>query len=72
MKPGREVIEVNLEEWQALLERARQEPLDEESYEKLQAALRAFRLSDGLDWREGYDDQPAAGRVGKTEHGEDE
>jgi len=44
MKPGREVIEVNLEEWQALLERARQEPLDEEGYEKLQAALRAFRL----------------------------
>ncbi len=43
MKPGREVIEVNLEEWQALLERARQEPLDEEGYEKLQAALRAFR-----------------------------
>jgi len=44
MKPGREVIEVNLEEWQALLERGRQEPLDEEGYEKLQAALRAFRL----------------------------
>ena len=44
MKPGREVIEVNLPEWQALLERARQEPLDEEGYEKLQAALRAFRL----------------------------
>ena len=44
MKPGREVIEVNLEEWPALLERARQEPLDEEGYEKLQAALRAFRL----------------------------
>ena len=44
MKPGREVIAVNLEEWQALLEGARPEPLDEESYEKLQAALRAFRL----------------------------
>jgi transposase len=44
MKPGREVIEVNLEEWQALLERARQEPLDEASYQKLQAALRAFRV----------------------------
>jgi len=43
MKPGREVIEVNLEEWQALLERARQEPLDAEGYQKLQAALRAFR-----------------------------
>ena len=43
MKPEREVIEVNLEEWQALLEGARPEPLDEESYEKLQAALRAFR-----------------------------
>ena len=35
---------MNLPEWQALLERARQEPLDEEGYEKLQAALRAFRL----------------------------
>src|ERR1035441_1640617 len=44
MKPGREVIEVDLQEWQALLERARKEPLDEEGYEKLQAALRAFRL----------------------------
>jgi len=43
MKPGHEVIEVNLEEWQALLERARQEPLDAEGYQKLQAALRAFR-----------------------------
>ena len=43
MTPGREVIEVNLPEWEALLERARQEPLDEESYQKLQAALRAFR-----------------------------
>jgi hypothetical protein len=43
MQPGREVIEVNLEELEAPLERARQEPLDEASYEKLQAALRAFR-----------------------------
>ena len=44
MKPGREVIEVNLPEWQALLERARKEPLGEEGYQKLQAALRAFRV----------------------------
>jgi hypothetical protein len=44
MKAGREVIEVNLQEWEALLERARKEPLDEESYQQLQAALRAFRL----------------------------
>jgi hypothetical protein len=43
MKPGREVIEVNLPEWEALLEQARQEPLDEAGYQKLQAALRAFR-----------------------------
>jgi hypothetical protein len=41
MKPGREVIEVNLPEWQALLERARQEPLDEEGYEsELSVGLR--------------------------------
>ena len=44
MKPASEVIEVNLEEWEALLERARGEPLDEASYQKLQAALRAFRV----------------------------
>jgi hypothetical protein len=43
MKPEREVIEVNLQEWEVLLQRARQEPLDETSYQKLQAALRAFR-----------------------------
>jgi hypothetical protein len=44
MKPASEVIEVNLEEWETLLERARREPLDEASYQKLQAALRAFRV----------------------------
>jgi hypothetical protein len=44
MKSEREVIEVNLREWEALLKRARQEPLDEASYQKLQAALRAFRV----------------------------
>ena len=44
MKPEGEVIEVNLQEWEALLQRARQEPLDEAGYEKLQAALRAFRV----------------------------
>ncbi len=43
MKPGSEVIEVNLEELAALLERARKEPLDEEGYQKLQAVLQAFR-----------------------------
>jgi len=44
MKPASEVIEVNLEEWETLLARARKEPLDEASYQKLQAALRAFRV----------------------------
>jgi len=44
MKPASEVIEVNLEEWETLLARARREPLDEASYQKLQAALRAFRV----------------------------
>jgi hypothetical protein len=43
MKPEREVIEVNLPEWEALLQRARQEPLDETSYQKLHSAMRAFR-----------------------------
>ena len=32
MKPAKGQIEVNLEELAALLERARQEPLDEEGY----------------------------------------
>ncbi len=40
----REVIEVNLEEWEGLLQRARQEPLDEAGYQKLEAARRAFRV----------------------------
>jgi transposase len=44
MKPEREVIEVNLQEWEGLLQRARQEPLDEASYQKLEAARRAFRV----------------------------
>ena len=44
MKPEREVIEVNLQEWEALLQRARQEPLDEAGYQKLEAARRAFRV----------------------------
>ena len=43
MNPAREVLEVNLQELEALLERARQEPLDEEGYQKLQAVLEAFR-----------------------------
>jgi len=44
MKPEREVIEVNLQEWEGLLQRARQEPLDEAGYQKLEAARRAFRV----------------------------
>ncbi len=43
MKPRSEVIEVNLEELAALLERARQEPLDEAGYQKFQGVLEAFR-----------------------------
>ena len=43
MKPAKEQLEVNLEELAALLERARQEPLDEEGYQKLQGVLEAFR-----------------------------
>ena len=39
MKPGREVIEVNFEELESLLERARQEPLGEEDCQRLQAAI---------------------------------
>jgi hypothetical protein len=39
MKPGHEVIEVNFEELEALLERARQGPLREEDYQKLEAAI---------------------------------
>ena len=42
MKTFGEVIEVNREELQAVLERARQGPLDEAGYQKLQALLRAF------------------------------
>jgi hypothetical protein len=41
MKPGREVIEVNLEELEALLERKR-EALGEEDYQKLKKGLRAL------------------------------
>src|SRR6184192_4250871 len=43
MKPAKGQIEVNLEELAALLERALQEPLDEEGYQKLQGVLEAFR-----------------------------
>src|SRR2546425_11433426 len=43
MKPAKGQIEVNLGELAALLERARQEPLDEEGYQKLQGVLEAFR-----------------------------
>jgi transposase len=39
MKPGHEVVEVNFEELEVLLERARQGPLGEEDYRKLEAAI---------------------------------
>jgi transposase len=42
MKPAREVIEVNFEELEGLLERARQGPLGEEDHGKLQAAIHAL------------------------------
>jgi transposase len=42
MKPGREVIEVNFGELTALLERARQEPLGEADWQRLQGAIRAL------------------------------
>ena len=42
-QPAREVLDVNLPELEALLERLRQESLDEESYQKLQSLLKAFR-----------------------------
>jgi len=41
--PAREVLDVNLPELETLLERLRQESLDEESYQKLQSLLEAFR-----------------------------
>jgi transposase len=44
VKPlDREVLDVNLPELEALLERLRQGSLDEESYQKLQSLLKAFR-----------------------------
>jgi transposase len=43
MKPRNEVIEVDLPELESLLERARQEPLGEADYQKLQGVLEAFR-----------------------------
>ena len=42
MKAASEVLEVNREEIKAVLERARQEPLDEAGYEKLRGLLQAF------------------------------
>jgi hypothetical protein len=42
MKPAREVIEVNFEELEKLLERARQGPLGEEDCQKLEAAIHAL------------------------------
>jgi transposase len=43
VKSGSEVIEVNFEELAKLLERARQGPLGEEDYGRLEAAIRALR-----------------------------
>src|ERR671937_1014302 len=43
MKPAGEVIEVNLEELEALLERARQGPLSEKDCQRLEAAIHALR-----------------------------
>ena len=42
MKPGHEVIEVNFEELEARLERARQGPLGEEDYQELEAAIQTL------------------------------
>ena len=42
MKPVREVIEVNFEELEGLLERARQGPLGEEDCQRLQATIQAL------------------------------
>ena len=42
MQPGREVIEVNLEELEAVRERARQGPLGEEDCQRLEAAIHAL------------------------------
>jgi transposase len=42
-QPAREVLDVNLPELEALLARLRQGSLDEESYQKLQSLLKAFR-----------------------------
>jgi hypothetical protein len=41
--PAREVLDLNLPELETLLERLRQESLDEESYQKLRSLLKAFR-----------------------------
>ena len=48
MKPGCEVIEVNFEELKALKERARQGPLGEEDYQKLEAAIEALSRLIGM------------------------
>jgi transposase len=48
MNPAREVIEVNFEELEGLLERARQGPLGAEDSQKLQTALDALKYLIGL------------------------
>lgn len=42
MKPGLDPIEISAQELEALLEQARQEPLREEGYQKLKAAIRTL------------------------------
>ena len=70
MKPAGQVIDVNFEELEALLERARQR-MGEEDYGKRQAAIHALRfLMETLDEKD-TNDQPAAGAAGEAEQGED-
>jgi hypothetical protein len=42
MKPASEHLDVSTEELEALLEQARQQPLEPEGYEKLKAAIRTL------------------------------
>jgi hypothetical protein len=71
MKPAQEQIEVNLEELEALLERARQEPLDEAGYRKLEALLEAFRYLTELIGDQDTTIRRLRALLVKAEHGED-
>ena len=44
MKPNLDPIDVSAQELEALLEQARHEPLPEEGYQKLKAAIRTLGL----------------------------